>query len=969
MSLLPLPALGQITADGILSTTVTTADNLNFVINDGDRAGNNLFHSFQGFSIPTGGSALFNHGVEVQNVIGRVTGPSASSIDGLIQANGTADLFLINPNGLLFGPNATLAIGGSLIGSTASSLRFADGSQFSAVNPQNSALLTISTPIGLQSGPNPGNIVVQGTGNNLTRASRLEIDSTNRPVGLQIQPNQTLALIGGDIQLAGGNLTAAGGRIELGAVASDSSVSLTPVSNGWEVGYENVQNFRDIHLSEAASVDTSAAGAGSLRVQGRTISLAGGSALLALTQGSAPGQNVNVTASESIELSGANGNSAPSLITTEVNLGATGDAGDLTLETGQLLLRDGALITSSPLGNGGNGGNLTIRAAEVVELSGLNRFGSSSMLSTEVVSSEVTGDAGDLTIETNRVLIRDGGIITTATSGRGNAGNLVIRAAESIDIAGLNADGIPGFLATQVTPFGIGNAGNLSVETGTFLIQDGAAVSALTAGQGNAGNLVVRARDRIEITGVDGTGAGGQLVTDVFPRAIGNAGTLLVETGRLILEDGANVQSVSFGQGAAGNLTIRATESVELRQASENGVSSRIATGIAAAALGDAGDLTIATQDLILEDGTLVTALTFGQGNAGDISISATGLIELSGINPAGSSSRIATLVTPRAQGNAGSLSLKAQQLVLHDQAEITSETLGTGNASDLMIQVSDGIFVTDGSTISAQTAGGGRAGNLTVTAGELVVQNQGQLLVDGQGEFPAGTLTILADSIRLDSQGSVRAETEAGDRGNITLQAQDLILLNRGSEIITNAVADATGGDITIDTPILVLLEESGILAQAIAGRGGNIKIATQGLFQLSGSRLDPSSVLGIDGVVEITTPDTNPIQQIVELPTELIDSTQLIARSCLTPSNRRSGQFVITGAGGLPVLPENPANATFETYTVPLDNENRFSGASRPQLITSERPPSPSLSLPLEAEGIYRLENGGLMLGRECG
>ncbi|MGK7890202.1 MAG: filamentous hemagglutinin N-terminal domain-containing protein, partial [Leptolyngbyaceae cyanobacterium] len=157
-------AIAQVIPDGSLSTTVTSVNELNFDIEGGDRAGNHLFHSFDQFSIPTNGSARFNNDISIDTIISRVTGGQLSTIDGLIQANGTADLFLINPSGVMFGSNARLDIGGSLITTTAESVVFADGIEFNATDPTPPPLLSISTPIGLQMGINPGSITLVGPG-------------------------------------------------------------------------------------------------------------------------------------------------------------------------------------------------------------------------------------------------------------------------------------------------------------------------------------------------------------------------------------------------------------------------------------------------------------------------------------------------------------------------------------------------------------------------------------------------------------------------------------------------------------------------------------------------------------------------------------------------------------------------------------------------------------------------------------
>ncbi|NER38470.1 MAG: filamentous hemagglutinin N-terminal domain-containing protein, partial [Oscillatoria sp. SIO1A7] len=191
LCLLPIgSARGQISSDGSLSTNVNSSDNANFTIDGGNRVGGNLFHSFGEFSVPTGGSAIFNNATDVSNIIGRVTGDSISNIDGLLAANGAANLFLLNPNGIIFGANSSLDIGGSLISSTAEAIVFADGTNYSATDSQEPPLLTVSVPMGLQFGADPGAIVNRSIANPSPNPLL-----AGRPMGLQVESGRTLALV------------------------------------------------------------------------------------------------------------------------------------------------------------------------------------------------------------------------------------------------------------------------------------------------------------------------------------------------------------------------------------------------------------------------------------------------------------------------------------------------------------------------------------------------------------------------------------------------------------------------------------------------------------------------------------------------------------------------------------------------------------------------------------------------------
>src|SRR5919199_590360 len=224
------PVVAQITPDATLPiNSVVTWNGNTFTITGGTPAGSNLFHSFSAFSLPSG-TAFFNNAANITNIFSRVTGSSISNINGTLQTNGNANLFFINPNGIILGLNATLNIGGSFIASTADSIVFADRTVFNAAPAtQTKPLLTVSVPIGLQFRGNQGGIKVQGDGQGLRRTS----DPIDTTTGLHVPSNQTLALVGGDVNLQGATLKTAGGRIELGSVAGSGLVMVTPIAKGW----------------------------------------------------------------------------------------------------------------------------------------------------------------------------------------------------------------------------------------------------------------------------------------------------------------------------------------------------------------------------------------------------------------------------------------------------------------------------------------------------------------------------------------------------------------------------------------------------------------------------------------------------------------------------------------------------------------------------------------------------------------
>ena len=645
-------ARSQVIPDTTLPNNSIVAPNGSvFQIDGGTAAGNNLFHSFQEFSVPAGSVAFFNNATTINNILTRVTGGNISNIDGLIRANGGANLFLINPNGIIFGPNARLDIGGSFIGSTADSIQLSDSSFFSATNPQAPPLLTVNVPIGLQLGANPGEVRVEGGGHGLTfDTSTIPFPPFTRPdtvPGLTVRPQNTIALVGGDINLSGGVLTAEGGRIELGSVSS-GIVGLTPTSSGFALEYDGISNFRDLHLSQQASVDASGAGKGGIYLVGRRIALTDGSVALIQNSDATSAGEIAISALESLELVGTtpDGKLRSSLNQETVS---SGNTGDIRVVAGRLRLAEGGQIILRTFDTG-SGGNIDLDIAKSIDILGSSTKNSvffSSIFS--IASRGSSGFAGDVNISTEQLTILNGGILAASTFGSGSAGNLNVKASESVELIGVD----PVFESPSdltVATSRNGNAGNLMLTTARLVVREGARINASSVDSGNAGTLTINASESIDVNG-GSIRSSVQLPTTVqnalglgSEEPMGIAGNVTIQTPLLNVRDEGTITVQNDGSSNAGALSINVGS---LRIESEGAIA-------AATDSGEGGNITLQVEGaLIMRNGGQISAEADGTGNGGNLTISTDTLVALENSD----------IIANAFKGNGGNIQIAAQAI------------------------------------------------------------------------------------------------------------------------------------------------------------------------------------------------------------------------------------------------------------------------------------------------------------------
>ncbi|MBD2102469.1 filamentous hemagglutinin N-terminal domain-containing protein [Leptolyngbya sp. FACHB-261] len=488
-----------------------------------------------------------------------------------------------------------------------------------------------------------------------------------------------------------------------------------------------------------------------------------------------------------------------------------------------------------------------------------------------------------------------------------------------------------------------------------------------------AGNIGLNATGNIRIRQFS------RIENDVNPNATGNNSNIfdaiendklfgsVVINGRTVsITDGAQVSTSTSGRGNAGLVFIAGSDKVRLDQAT-------LFSTVDEGAVGDAGGILITGGSISLDHGTELQAQTSGRGLAGLVALRSQGPVSLANRSIIGSTVE----TTAQGRSDSGGIIIAAESLTLTNNSQLQTQTDGQGKAGPIVALTTGPVSLSDSGMFSTvESEGRGKGGNIVITAGALNLTDGSLLRADTTGQGNAGNILVQSQGPVLADNSSFSTFALSFKGGDINIDASDIRLLE-GSDIVTSVLTgDQNGGRITLTADTIVALGDSDILAFAQGGRGGDITLNTPAFFSSPFYRpspplLDLEALLNLDGNDQvdinasgslstgiITLPDISFLQNsFTELPANLLDTDRLLANSCIVRRQQQEGSFIVTGSGGLPVLPDDFSESSFETYNLPSQHDQP--AHSRPW-----RSGDPVV----EPQGAYRLANGVTVLSRDC-
>ncbi len=478
----------------------------------GQLRGRNLFHSFEDFSLGIHESATFSGPESVRNVIARVTGQTASEIDGTIRSNmPEADVYLINPSGVVFGPGAVLDVPGAFAATTADYLRFDDGAEFHASLSKGSTL-TAANPAAF-------GFLGLGTGRVEVRGAELAVGSRDDGA-----PSR-LALVAGAVALTDAKIVGDGADFVATAVGD---------SFRGEVGLDGKAGEGSPEFDGRLSLTGS--GLSMARAGGGGVWLRGGRIVVGASQistGSAAGDEetgIEMDAEQELTI-------ADSIVRTQSAGERVG--GDIVLSA-QLVDLSGSGVSTSTGSAGASGsirilaGDLSLRATDVSSTS----FGAAG------------GDAGSVEVEAEHATLSELSALRSQSDNASRSGDVRVAVSDTLTLSGSRIQSEVVHNPSLATS---GAAGTVAIDAGSLELQKNSKISAQNFGTGGSGDIRIRLErgplrlmDQSTITARAEFGSGANI-------------TIEAPDTHIVMDAGTRISASTVGgSGNGGNLTIRA---------------------------------------------------------------------------------------------------------------------------------------------------------------------------------------------------------------------------------------------------------------------------------------------------------------------------------------------------------------------------------------------------------------------------
>lgn len=978
-----LYAQAPITSSGLGTEVSAPVDisegKVQYDITGGTRPGGglNLFHSFSTFDVPSKNIANFLNGVSLDhngallppglptaNILARVTGPNPSAIFGTIQTSGfdNANLFLMNPNGIVFGPNASLQVAGSVTFTTANNLRLADNALFNASPSTSTDALLSAAPVAafgfVES--NAVALTIQGSTLKASRGQTLSLVGGNQTFTTMDPDTNNPIFVSGGVTITDGKLSAQSGQINLVSVGGPGEVLMN--------NFEPIQSMAlgTINLSQGTVIKVSGNTGGTVRIRGGNLVVDSSTIAADSINANGASMAIDIKVTENVSFSTVD---RPALTARTTGIGSAGEiqissgsmdvtataqdslifsvidthtsssgkagsvgvrTGDLTV-TGEILGGLPVFVDSGIIGNnGGHGGDINVMARTFNAQDTVINSGNAVGFEQEIPS---TGQAGNIAISADSLQLINVGVIADAfltnpsivqlRNLTAQSGNIVITSPK-IDLADsfITTFGLQrgGALAIKTDHFvasnsplsaqtGLLDGGGITIEGRVIELTDGSSVTSSTAGDGNAGPISISAKDHLALLRTNPTDRQTGIFSNSFGTRgnLGDSGAVTITTPRLDMTGGARINTSSATSGHGGNVTITANE---IRMS------------------GESGDL---TPEPLFSLGTIQPSGIFTLSVGG----------KCSGIC-----------------GNAGNISITTDSLSMGTGSQINSGTSNTGQGGTITITARDSMVMSG--TISTGQPGGiqsrtigttsdaGPSGNITLTAGQSVtIQDGASVSASSTGPGDAGNISVDAGQ-RLNVESSkITTEANQSKAGNINIQAIDQVRVVNG-EISTSVRSGAgRGGDITIDPKTVILQDSTKVFAQAVQGSGGNITITTPLYLKDATSRVNADSQFGLNGSVTIQSPTSNLSGTVGQLTAKTSPPQVLLQNRCIALAGGEQSTFILAGRDALPSEPggwlSSPVAMEHWTGEVPEEHVSRLMVQNRgwnrqPPLVMSK-------------------------------